>query len=164
MRDMGYLEGTPCCITQEVLERVKKVFFNKYEMTMTDKQALWMCGFIVDDHNVSLFVQNQLYRHQTKPHMVSEGMVWHGWVRNEVDTVNPIDHKGRIRYTNKYHHMQPIYFSCETVTGDMITEDFVMNILDVGDEREYTRGLGREMRELKNPRKLKTVNMDDYEE
>lgn len=163
MRGMGYVEGSTCGITQEALDRVKAAFHTKYGQYLTNKQSLWLCGFIVDG-KASLQEQYHIYRHQTMPSLVSEGIVWKGWVRNEVDVEKPIDHKGRIRYTTKYHHMQPIYFRCEVVTGDMITEEVVQNILDIGSLKEYDKGLGRELRELRNPKKIKPVDMNDYEE
>lgn len=161
--NMGYIEGTPCCLSDEALQQLKQKFLVKYDQYLSDKQALWLAGFIVDG-KASLMKQEHIYRHQTKPYLTSHGFVWHGWVRNEIDVLDPIDHKGQIRYSHKYHHMQPIYFKCETVTGDMITEELVTNILDIGDTFEYVRAMGREMREYRNPRKPRVVDMSRYEE
>lgn len=156
MRDMGYLEGFPCAITQEALNQVKDKMLSRYEMELSDYQALWLCGFVVDG-TASLTIMENIYRQQTQPSKVKSGEVWRGWVRNEVNVKNPIDSKGRIVYTNKLHHLQPLYFSCEIVTGDVITDD-IMDILEIGSLQEYNKE-----RKIECER-VKPVDMNDYEE
>lgn len=133
MSKKQYKNGFPCAITQEALDMVKVRIKNKYDLDLSDKQALWLCGFIIDKDTASLNISDGFYRHQTMPSKISHGKIWRGWVRNEVDREVPVSYKGEINYSNKLHHMQPIYFSCEVVTGDIVPSN-VLDIYDIGDK------------------------------
>jgi hypothetical protein len=162
MRTMGYQEGTAAGISQEALDKFKGLYKQKFNEEILDYQALWFCGFIVDG-TASLSQSEHLYRHQKQPSKVTTGKVWHGWVRNSVDVLNPLNSRGIINYTKQYHPLQSLYFNCEVVTGDILPDNS-LDILDIGCAKVYKNAQSREIKELEKPKKLQEVDLEDYEE
>lgn len=149
MRDMGYVEGTPAAICQEALDAIKALWSKKHNEYINNYQALHLAGIKVggasdDDQHISLQHYEHQYRHQDNPTRVSRGVVWHGWVRNTVDSV---DSRGKIKYSHKYHPLQSLYNSVEVVTGTKLVKDWV-DILDVGHLDHYRNGCKREVKEF----------------
>ena len=149
MRDMGYVEGTRAAICDTALQTLKVLYFKKYGEELNDEQALHVAGIKVkgsgkSDNHVSLQKFSHKFRHQDNPSRISEEMVYHGWVRNQVKEVLP---SGEIIYSDKVHPLQSLYYHVEVVTGTMLAKAWE-DILTVGDLDDFRKGTKRDIKEF----------------
>ena len=160
MKDMGYVEGTPAAICDTALQTLKVLYFKKYGEELTDEQALHVAGIKVkgsgkSDNHVSLQKYSHKFRHQDNPSRISEEIVHHGWVRNEVKEVLPC---GKIIYSDKIHPLQSLYYHVEVVTGTELAKAWD-NILTVGDIDDFRKGTKRDVKEFEDTQQ-KVISQD----
>ena len=160
MRDMGYVEGTPAAICDTALQTLKVLYFKKYGEELTDEQALHVAGIKVkgsgkNDNHVSLQKYSHKFRHQDYPSRISEEIVHHGWVRNQVKEVLPC---GEIIYSDKPHPLQSLYYHKEVVTGTELAAAWE-DILTIGDIDDFRKGTKRDVKEFEETQQ-KVISQD----
>lgn len=134
-------------VTEEVVREVQKKFKQKYNQSLNTKQALWILGFEVKEKGDYRWTEHNV-RCQFMPSKVFMTKVYHGVLRNELETRNMIvdgkkrtfpvvDDLGNLCYTNNSHSLRRLYEEVTVVTADMIPEELI-DISEVEQEGYYT--------------------------
>ena len=129
-------------ITEDAVQKFQHLYQNKHNIEIDKTQALWLLGFHTGKE---VELRKHLVRSQICKHKVFDTWVYHGFVRNTLQTqkvdshtVPMVDDKGKLCYTNTLHPLHSLYEQVEVVTGDVIPENIV-DILTIGNIQSYNK-------------------------